>query len=328
MAENFTPFNLNKDSLELADAVSKNDPGTDQEQAAMASIAKDEYENIDQEKSIECNRYESEPVHQLLEELNKNANKSEQSTEAAETASAPAEEQQAHTNQQDPPQCETAQDQEDKFESEMSQLIRKAQNLNKVNKDPLLLKKYLMDKSIKEDSGAMTGGALPSNACDPFSYCIDKILEDNNGSLTPRLDSTIDGTDRHITMNDVRVVNAVTKKYDDNRNPESCSARLPDAINGDIPAAIFKSILYTIRSESSELSVGLIRDDDISFVLEIDHNNFAEIRRTRDSIMLDVKKVCNKRNVRFTATISRYRPDKQVQKINSEIDSVIRSIAK
>lgn len=325
MSENFTPFNLSKDSLNLADAVNNQDAVTDQEQADMASIAKDEYENIDQEKSIECNRSESEQVNQLLEELNKNANKSEQSTEATETASAPVEVQQAPVNQQDQPQCETAQDQEDKFESEMSQLIRKAQNLNK---DPLLLKKYLMDKSIKEDSGAMTGGALPSNARNPFGYCIDKILEDNNGSLTPRLDSTIEGTDRHITMNDVRVVNAVTKKYDDHRNPDSCSARLPDAINGDIPAAIFKSILYTIRSDSAELSVGLIRDDDISFVLEIDHNNFAEIRRTRDSIMLDVKKVCNKRNVRFTATISRYRPDKQVQKINSEIDSVIRSIAK
>ena len=333
MSDMNQPFNIPEKDLHVVDYVNKNAEVTETESAEMAKLAETEYKDIDSEEAIENNTVAAsmesneiankEAAAQLIEELKKHeTQKAENPTEEA-----PLEPPEVPTQQDaaQPAQAATQQDPDEKFENEMARLIKQAQMLDK---SPLFLKKQNMDKNIMGAPGKLTAGSIPVRT--PFNYCINKILEDNNGSLMPRLDSSIEGSDRNVTLDDIRAMNAVTKTYDDKRHVGDTPTPTgpAEAVRGDIPASLFKSIIYTIKCEKTELSIGLIHDDFIGFNLAVDENNFAEIRRDRDTISVDVRKICNHRNVRFTTTISRHRTDPQIRQINAEIDSVIRSIVK
>lgn len=308
-----TPFDIPQDAVDLVDQVNQKEPLTEAETEVSTQLAKEEC--IDSDTNTE------QPVEPKAE-VSQDA-QSAKAQEMFDMLSTPAE-----TKQQEPPQDQQQQPQavsEDesdaKFETEINELMKKA---HAMDTDQLLLKKHVIDRQ-NASAAPMSKVTFGNGGKNMFQYCIDNILQDNNGSLTPTLSSHIEGTGRDVTLNDIRALNAETQRLDEARKPgvrPNTAHRTP----GDIPASIFSAIISVVKNENAEVTIGTIQDDYIAFTLRIDDSNYATVERSKDIITVNLCKKCNKRTVHFDSRFSRYKPDAQLTMLNREIDQVIRSI--
>lgn len=310
-----TPFDIPQDAVDLVDQVNQEEPLTEAETEVSTQLAKEEC--IDTDTNTE---QPAEPKADVPQDA--------QSAKAQEmfdmlSASAETKQQAQPQDQQQQPQTVSEDESDAKFETEINELMKKA---HAMDTDKLLLKKHAIDRQ-NASAAPMSKVAYGHGGKSMFQYCIDNILQDNNGSLTPTLSSHIEGTGRDVTLNDIRALNAETQRLDEARKPGVGVRPNPASRTlGDIPASIFSAIISVVKSENAEVTIGTIQDDYIAFTLRIDDSNYATVERSKDIITVNLCKKCNKRTVHFDSRFSRYKPDAQLTMLNREIDQVIRSI--
>lgn len=306
-----TPFDIPQDAVDLVDQVNQEEPLTEAETEVSTQLAKEEC--IDTDTNTE---QPAEPKADVPQDA-----QSAKAQEMFDMLSAAAETKQQAQPQQ--PQTVSEDDSDAKFETEINELMKKA---HAMDTDKLLLKKHAIDRQ-NASAAPMSKVAYGHGGKSMFQYCIDNILQDNNGSLTPTLSSHIEGTGRDVTLNDIRALNAETQRLDEARKPGVGVRPNPASRTlGDIPASIFSAIISVVKSENAEVTIGTIQDDYIAFTLRIDDSNYATVERSKDIITVNLCKKCNKRTVHFDSRFSRYKPDAQLTMLNREIDQVIRSI--
>lgn len=307
-----TPFDIPQDAVDLVDQVNQEEPLTEAETEVSTQLAKEE--------CIDTDTHTEQPA-ETKAEVPQDA-QSAKTQEMFDMLSTSAEAKQPD-QQQAQPQAVSEDESDAKFETEINELMKKA---HAMDTDQLLLKKHAIDRQ-NASAAPMSKVAYGHGGKNMFQYCIDNILEDNNGSLTPTLSSQIEGTGRHVTLNDIRALNAETQRLDEARKPGVGVRPNPASRTlGDIPASIFSAIISVVKNENAEVTIGTIQDDYIAFTLRIDDSNYATVERSKDIITVNLCKKCNKRTVHFDSRFSRYKPDAQLTMLNREIDQVIRSI--
>ena len=300
-----TLFDIPQDAVDQVDQVNQKDPLTEEETEVATQLAKEECVDNEQPAEPKAEAPQDEQSAKAQEMF-------DMLSTAAETKP---------QDQQQQPQAVSEDEADAKFEADINELMKKA---HAMDTDQLLLKKHEIDRQNRTNEVPRNTVTFGNGSKNMFQYCIDNILEDNNGSLTPTLSTQIEGTGRHVTLNDIRALNAATQRLDEARkpSPHAPASRTP----GNIPASIFSAIISVVKSENAEVTIGTIQDDYIAFTMRIDDSNYATVERSKDIITVNLCKKCNKRTVHFDSRFSRYKPDAQLTLLNREIDQVIRSI--